>query len=112
MAARGHERRRSPPGGSGSTQISTWYVPEETLRRFETSSSGDATLDMGPGSLICTPAFGMGGVGVRLGVRVGGWGGVAFKSWGYVAVGARLAVDVGLNAGEVGLGPLVAAMTS
>src|SRR4030067_682999 len=77
------------------------------LRRLATSLSGEVTLDMGPGSEICTPAPGMGGVGVMVGVRVARRVGVALKSTVLVALGAGLRVEEGLNASEVGLGPVV-----
>jgi hypothetical protein len=54
----------------------------------------------------------MGGVGVRVGVRVARRVGEALRSWASVALGERLAVAVGLNAGEVGLGPVVEVMIS
>jgi len=64
---------------------------------------GELTLDMGPGSEICTPAFGIGGVGVMVGVRVARRLGVALRSTVRVALGAGLLVVVASNARGVEL---------
>jgi hypothetical protein len=59
---------------------------------------GELTLDMGPGSEICTLAFGMGGVRVMVVVRVARRLGVTLGSTVPVALGAGLLVVAGLNA--------------
>ncbi len=56
---------------------------------------------MGPGSENCTPAAGMGGVGVIVGVRVTRREGVLVGPIVFVALGVGLAVADGLNASAV-----------
>lgn len=65
--------------------------------------NGETTLDIGPGSANCTPAFGMGGVGVMVGVRVARRYGVSVGLGVLVGKGNGLDVADGLYAKEVGL---------
>jgi hypothetical protein len=70
-------------------------VPEGALRRLAITCRGEATLDIGPGSTNITPALGMGGVRVMVGVRVARREGVGVRATVLVALGAGLLVADG-----------------
>ena len=60
---------------------------------------GETTLDIGPGSANCTPAFGMVGVGVMVGVRVGRRVKVAPEMTVLVALGMAVSDGFGVDEG-------------
>ncbi len=80
--------------------------------RLAIKFNGEVTLDIGPGAEICTPALGMGGVGVKVGVRDGRGVAVALRSGVLVALGDGLEVGERLKAGTVWLGLNVAVFAS
>lgn len=71
---------------------------------------GETTFDMGPGSANCTPAAGMGGVEVIVGVRVARLEGVFVGPVVFVALGVGLVVADGLYANGVADGLLASAV--